>query len=297
LEYRTTQLLIEVLMSTKELYIEPMTVGMVLDRSFRLYRENFALMIGLTAMIQLPVLILTVGVPLLQQVNVLLGVLAALVGGLAALITLLVLGPWVTAASTKAVSERYLGNEITAVVALKFGSRYLVQLLLIQLVIGLIIGGIVLLGIIPGMVLLVFAPVVGIVVMALVLIPVIVLTLSYLLVAPVAVLEKLSSGTEIRRRSWDLVTGHRWRVFAVVAVITVAQLLFSFSGTFFVQMVYGSVSGTGQAIGGIISGIAGLLTAPLQPIAVTLIYYDLRIRKEGFDLEMLSQAISSSESS
>ncbi len=37
--------------------------------------------------------------------------------------------------------------------------------------------------------------------------------------------------------------------------------------------------------------ILGIVFYPVGTIAITLLYYDLRIRKEGFDLEMLSRAI------
>lgn len=260
-------------MSTKDLSLEPMTTGMILDRSFRLYAQNFSLMIGLTAIVQLPILILSVGVPLFRETNVILGVLAALVGLIALAISGFIITPWVTAAATKAVSERFLGNQITVASALKFGSRYIWRLLLIQIVVGIIVFVGILLLVIPG----------------------IMWALSYSLVVPIAVLENSPHGGEIRQRSWNLVKGNRWKLFAVIAIIVVAQVLLSLSGTFFIQLIYGPVSGTGQAIGGLISGVAGLLTYPLQPIAVTLLYYDLRIRKEGFDLEMLSRAIGDSE--
>src|SRR6266487_2343426 len=45
---------------------EPMTVGMVLDRSFRLYTQNFPLMLGITAILNVPALALA-AVPLLAQ--------------------------------------------------------------------------------------------------------------------------------------------------------------------------------------------------------------------------------------
>jgi hypothetical protein len=103
--------------------------------------------------------------------------------------------------------------------------------------------------------------------------------------------ENSRSPTKIRQRSWKLISGHRGKAFAVLLVVILAQLLLSLSGSLFIRMAYGPESLTGEAISGIFSGIAGLLTYPLQAIAVVLLYYDLRIRKEGFDLEMLSQAI------
>jgi len=260
-------------MSTKDLYLEPMTTGMILDRSFRLYVQNFSLMIGLTAIVQLPILLFTVGTPFLQRDNAAIGLLAAFGTLIAAVISGLIVTPWVTASATKAVSERFLGNQIAVMPALKFGSQFIGRLILIQIVVSLIVFVGMMLCVIPG----------------------IIWALSYSLVIPVAVLENSTSGSVIRQRSWDLVKGNRWKVFGVVAVIVVAQILLSLSGTFFIQLFYGNVSTTGQALGALISSVAGLLTFPLQPIAVTLLYYDLRIRKEGFDLEMLSQAISATE--
>jgi hypothetical protein len=39
----------------------------------------------------------------------------------------------------------------------------------------------------------------------------------------------------------------------------------------------------------VVIAVAGILMYPLMGIAETLIYYDIRIRKEGFDIEMMAQ--------
>jgi hypothetical protein len=44
----------------------------------------------------------------------------------------------------------------------------------------------------------------------------------------------------------------------------------------------------------IVNGISTIVMFPVSAIAITLLYYDFRIRKEGFDLEMLSRAIGGS---
>jgi hypothetical protein len=49
--------------------------------------------------------------------------------------------------------------------------------------------------------------------------------------------------------------------------------------------------GNGAYISSILDGVVSILLSPVSAIAVTLLYYDFRIRKEGFDLEMLSQSI------
>ena len=39
------------------------------------------------------------------------------------------------------------------------------------------------------------------------------------------------------------------------------------------------------------SGIAAVFIGPITYIGVTLLYYDSRIRKEGFDIEMLASSL------
>jgi len=259
-------------MSTRDLYLEPMTTGMILDRSFRLYMQNFALMVALSAMVNVPLLIFSVGAPLLQQTNIVFACLGALVGLVTVCLSLLIVAPLVTGAATKAIGERFLGNEITAVEALKFAWNYVFTLLLIQIVVGLIVFAGFLLLIVPG----------------------IIWGLSYSLVSPITVLEKSKDGAAIRSRSWHLVKGHRWKAFGVLVVVFIAQFLPG-SVSILIQFSFGLDSPVASAVGNMISGIAGLLTYPLTPIAFTLLYYDLRIRKEGFDLEMLSRAIANPE--
>jgi hypothetical protein len=60
----------------------------------------------------------------------------------------------------------------------------------------------------------------------------------------------------------------------------------------------GSIFFAGESAGGGIlnSALINLLSiflTPLGIIAAILLYYDMRIRKEGFDLEMLSRALAS----
>lgn len=260
-------------MSTKDLYLEPMTTGMILDRSFRVYMQNFALMVALSAIVNVPLLLFSVGVPFLQGANIVFACLGALVAAITFLVSMFIIAPLVTGAATKAVGERFLGNEITAFAALKFAWGYVFTLLLVQIVVGLIMIVGFLLLIVPG----------------------IIWMLSYSVVAPIIVLEKSRDGAAIRNRSWHLVKGHRWKAFGILVVVLVAQFLPS-SVSFLIQASFGLESPVAGAVGNLISGIAGLLTYPLNPIAFTLLYYDLRIRKEGFDLEMLSRAISNPES-
>ena len=44
-----------------------------------------------------------------------------------------------------------------------------------------------------------------------------------------------------------------------------------------------------QIIVAVVAQIGQILVLPLQLIIFTLLYYDLRIRKEGYDLELMAQ--------
>ena len=43
----------------------------------------------------------------------------------------------------------------------------------------------------------------------------------------------------------------------------------------------------------ILNESVAIVAAPMFALSITLLYFDLRIRKEGFDLEMLSRAVGS----
>ena len=97
--------------------------------------------------------------------------------------------------------------------------------------------------------------------------------------------------SEIRRRSWELVRGNRGKVFVVLMVFVLMQICLSTGATWIAGMGLDSTSDVGSSIESIIRQVIAIVISPLQTIAITLLYYDFRIRKEGFDLEMLSQAI------
>ena len=259
-------------MSSLETRFEPMTTGRLLDRSFRIYFQNFPLMVGIAAFAYLPILAFQ-SVNLFREADADAGLMAIITGVLAFLISFVVVTPMAIAATTRAVSDRYLGNEVTIGAALKGAWGHVVTLLLTQLVVSLIVMVGFILLIVPG----------------------ILWTLSYALVAPVAILET-SDRSAIRRRSWALVEGNRGKVFVVLLVLVLLQGLFgaflsiSTAGVLFVTGV-DLLSTTGAVVQLAVNGISSIAVYPLGAIAITLLYYDLRIRKEGFDLEMLSRAI------
>lgn len=116
---------------------------------------------------------------------------------------------------------------------------------------------------------------------------------------PVAALEGLG-GVKALRRSWLLTRGSRWRVFLTWAAIfagvwaaaAVVVVLLRFTRyilhddwhlLWFNQRVYTQLSHISYAA-------INALIGPIYPIAITLLYYDQRVRKEGYDLEKMMEA-------
>ena len=77
--------------------------------------------------------------------------------------------------------------------------------------------------------------------------------------------------------STDLVKGNWWRVFGILLVVGIIVGAIGFILNFTVGLIpyVGSV-------------IAGILPTPIAIVAATLLYYDLRVRKQGYNLETMA---------
>jgi hypothetical protein len=93
------------------------------------------------------------------------------------------------------------------------------------------------------------------------------------------------------RRSWQLSTGFRWRIVGLVVLIIVLFMVLLFLMLF----VIGIIAAANQTAGAIAIFIALFAAVPLwMPLffgTMTVLYYDLRVRKEGFDLQLATEAM------
>ena len=100
---------------------------------------------------------------------------------------------------------------------------------------------------------------------------------------------------EALSRSWQLVRGSFWRVLGTVILISLlVQILIIIPG-----LIFGGIIGfvfsdpqdfaIQQSLSTLVGYIAQILFLPVSIIAYTLLYYDLRVRKEGYDLQLLAQ--------
>ncbi|HEY3283671.1 MAG TPA: RING finger protein [Armatimonadota bacterium] len=270
--------------------LRPLDFRDILDETVELYKSNAWLFISIAATVYLPVYILSAlfrfSAP--NSYNPV-GVLT----GLAA--------PVVSAALAWAASERLLGRSTSsrasyAPVLRRFAAFILTQMLvwlaLVALGLGLFFAaGIAVAFGMLGALLAVPIVMAGVVMMA--------VAGVWLSVTPqVQVLEGLHY-TAAMGRSRALVQGYVAKTFGVLLVIGILTAIVT---GLLLGIPTAIVASTSIARGLEMSrGTAVLLTvleaaisigmAPLQMIALTWVYYDLRARKEGFDLEMLAQAL------
>lgn len=115
-----------------------------------------------------------------------------------------------------------------------------------------------------------------------------------------AVIAENKGPIEAIKRSWNLTQGYWWRTFGIFLLIGLLAALITSVPSAIFGTIYGAVAlGPGgapdfvqqQVFNSIINAVSTVLITPFSLIAYTLMYYDLRIRKEGFDLEHQARAL------
>jgi amino acid permease len=105
------------------------------------------------------------------------------------------------------------------------------------------------------------------------------------------VLERLSPVAALRR-SMRLTHGSFWRIVLFYIVIALVSGILSGVLTQLTGLVAGAAPlATRTAIEVLADGVVQIFTSPFILILLTLLYYDIRIRREAFDIEMLAQSI------
>jgi hypothetical protein len=123
--------------------------------------------------------------------------------------------------------------------------------------------------------------------------PAIWLGVAWSLAFPVLIAEGLR-GTGAIGRSFRLVKGRWWPTFGALFLAFLFQA--------FVGLVLGvplglltvlldSNSVVAMVLGVVINVLSSVITTPFMASVLILIYFDLRVRKEGFDLQLLSQGV------
>lgn len=293
--------------------LRPMSTSQVLDRTFSLYRRHFLLFAGIATLA--PALLLVGRLLMLGG-----GALAPRFSGSVAYWIPVVTGAvlWAvlyllstalaTGATVYAVSRVHLGFSITITAAYQAVRGAVWRMLGISILIGLMSGGAFALGystillpimMIPGMRgagplmgillgLLAFAAIVAAGVWA------IRLYCRYSLAVPACVVEGLPVMISLRRSKF-LTKDFLGRIFLVYLLLVVLGIALGLVLSL-PTMVGVIASGGKQALpfqlwSLFADFLAGTLSQPISTIAIALIYYDQRVRKEAFDLQLMMDAV------
>jgi hypothetical protein len=280
--------------------IRPMNFGEILDGSLVMYRRHFGLFLKLALVVLAVPVLLFVYFGARWQSAFLTptpnpsGLLLLFPIGILYYLASLVL----TAGTVRIISDAYLGrvprlqdalslglSKLWALVAVGLGKFAILFLCGIAAAIVVAVLGLVAKGVgAVGVLLVAAAVVVAVWLVAYVL-------CGYGVTTPVVVLEELGSSFDSFRRSWELTRGFRSKV---AGLSVVAGLLFNALPSWVLQI---PVALTKSTMPGVSIAFAALATivpvilAPAIAAVITLMYYDLRVRREAFDLQVLGQQL------
>ncbi|TRW44136.1 glycerophosphoryl diester phosphodiesterase membrane domain-containing protein [Georgenia yuyongxinii] len=114
------------------------------------------------------------------------------------------------------------------------------------------------------------------------------------LAAPALMLEKTGVLTSIKR-SWSLTSRNFWRIFgvlalAVIIVAVLSSILMIPVAIITALMPTSAVSGAALLVSTVLSVLISALTTPFLSAVLALVYIDVRMRKEGLDVELARAA-------
>jgi hypothetical protein len=266
---------------TGPLPLHPMSVSDVLDGAFKLLKANAKTLVLVVSAVVVPVQLLSAYVVRAQVSPGLLNImndptiaesqaeftLGDAAGSFLTVILAAITAPLIAGLVSVVCAESYLGRSITAGEALRRTVRRLHWLLLASLLVFTLQGIGLMLCIVPG----------------------VILWVLYTAVTPALMIEHLGP-IQAMRRSWRLL---RPRFWGVLGISLLAWLITAFLGnllggipTVIATLLGGSFAWLWIALGSVLSA---LVTAPITAIVDTLLYFDGRIRNEGFDLQVMAQ--------
>ncbi|HVM39938.1 MAG TPA: hypothetical protein VM618_04055 [Acidimicrobiia bacterium] len=257
--------------------LQPLRVGEVIDVAFRIFRADFRTLVAAVAVAILPIAVVgSLTVLWLAGVvddagdagDAALTIVAILVLTLASVAASQV----GTAACLRVVAATYLGTEPDWRVSLRFAADRLRSLLWLVLLTALLL---------------------GLALLALV-VPFVYFFVAWAVAVPVLLFEG-TGGRAALSRSRELVRGRWWQTLATIAV---AFILASVAWA----VIGGVLAGLVEALAGddspvttagtfVVDVLGDLVVTPFTAVVTGVLYFDLRLRKEGFDADALARAL------
>lgn len=107
----------------------------------------------------------------------------------------------------------------------------------------------------------------------------------YFFVGTAVVLENAGANAAVKR-SVELSAGHRWHIIKATLLFYILMMVVWFTAWSLV-----AVATSNLVVSGVVGQATIIFVFPLIPVVTALLYYDLRIRKEGYDLELMAQSL------
>jgi hypothetical protein len=234
--------------------LRPRTALEIIDASFQLMRKHYLEMVAVAGVVIVPLAALELILPL---------GLAVLFMFLRTIMSLVVVGAIIHVAS-----QAYLGYSVSIGEALQVMiRRFLPLLVAVMLQTFMIILGFIFL-IIPG-----------------------ILLTAWLFAVPSVVVLENSGPLDAIGRSYELSKGFVLKIFGIF-LLTYLVYMLAIGALFSVALIGGQVEIGEQTINFLVN-VLSVLIMPLWACVAVVLYYDLRIRKEGFDLQMMASQLES----
>ena len=246
--------------------LRPRTATEILDAAFQILKQQYGTFVVLAAIAYLPYIIfmILIGASVSgasdDEVS-----MATASAGLLSLPIALIWFPIAETAVLVGASDALLGKRVDAASALRAVlSRF---------------GGVVGAAILKGMLVLVAT--------LFFIVPGVIVWLGLFATPAVVVFEKLGA-TESIARSWNLAKGMKSKVLGVMILAYLVILAVQIAVT-----LIATPMGANDIVASIAASVLSIFVYPLIGICTALLYYDARIRKEGFDLQVLAGELQS----
>jgi len=270
-----------------------MDLGEILDGGLTVYRRHFGLLVqlGVVALwlpVALSIYLQLAGGP---QVHAVLYAVTLLIQYFASLL--------LTAGAVRVISDSYLGHTPRLHDALSLGFSKVWPLFVVGIGYAVVVFVCML---VPGVIAAVLIPIlakggaaipaliVGLALLAGAVWFLVFVACGYALTTQVVVLEELASSFDAFGRSWDLTRGFKRKVFATAAVALIIFSLPAACVAVLAEALRQPAPPVGQAFT-VLAALLPIVMTPLLSCIFTLMYYDLRVRREAFDLQVLGQQL------
>ena len=249
-----------------------MTFGEILDRGIKMLLSRLPTFFAIGFVLMLPVLAIQLLQPQLQSA-------AGLATSLIVLVVTIIFSFVYSGAVVDVIAKDYLGKPVSVGSAISYAFKRFGDLFVTAILAGLVIGLGFFLLIVPG----------------------IIFAIWFVFVTQVVMVEGMG-GSKALSRSKSLTEGHRGRIFGILFVMGLLLGLINFGLTLGLAtilpvqeimrtpmgLVGGPINYTNFCITVFIQYLLTIVFSSFQSICVTLMYFDLRVRKEAYDLEVLA---------